>query len=158
MAELRIRDCEARDEESYVRLNLRFMDEVKQDNEYWSALATPTEEQLRGVFREALARPEAIRIFVAEYDGAVVAYANTFSFFSVWSMGPGLMVDDLFVDEPHRGAGIGRLLMGHVRAHAERNGYRRVQLQTEPGNTKAQALYRSLGFEPEDMKFFLLRL
>ncbi|GGN27661.1 ribosomal protein S18 acetylase RimI-like enzyme [Actinoplanes campanulatus] len=57
-------------------------------------------------------------------------------------------IRDLFVDPAQRRNGVARTLMEHAIAEARAAGALRVSLQTEPGNTAAQALYAELGFRP----------
>lgn len=52
----------------------------------------------------------------------------------------------LYVSEPARGSGLGRLLAQASIAEARRLGYRRMRLDTVPGMETAQALYTRLGF------------
>ncbi|MBO3738165.1 GNAT family N-acetyltransferase [Actinoplanes flavus] len=63
-------------------------------------------------------------------------------------LGQACSVRDLFVDPTQRRTGVARTLMAHAIAEARTAGALRVSLQTEPGNTAAQALYTELGFHP----------
>lgn len=51
---------------------------------------------------------------------------------------------DVFVDETHRGAGLGKGLVGYVKAHPELQGFRRMHLATRD----AHGLYAGFGFSP----------
>jgi ribosomal protein S18 acetylase RimI-like enzyme len=151
---LTIRAASAEDEVAWVRLNQDFMREVADANPAWGTLKVPSAEDLGRVFREALAAPESIRVFVARMDGEIRAYANTWTVYSVWSGGLALTVDDLYVDPARRGHGIGEALMKHLEAYALERGCRRMQLHAEATNDRAQALYRKLGMHGEGMVFF----
>ncbi|HWQ08127.1 MAG TPA: GNAT family N-acetyltransferase [Holophaga sp.] len=150
-----IRPCEPGDEPAFIRLNRQFIQEVRSDNPYWDTLALPPAEELGRVFREALACPEGIRIFVAEVDGAVVGYANTWTVYSIWAGGRTLILDDLYVDPPSRSLGIGRRMMAFLADHARAQGCRRMQLHAETTNARAHKLYRELGFQDEEVRFFV---
>ncbi len=54
---------------------------------------------------------------------------------------------DLYVAPEHRRQGVGRALLDVVVADARAAGAARISLQTEIGNDRAVALYRSAGFE-----------
>lgn len=153
-----IRECNAKDESAFVKLNLAFMQEVMAENPYWTALKMPTEEEMTIAFREALSMPDNILIFVAEVNGEVIGYANTWTVFSIWSGGKALTIDDLYVASPYRRSGIGEKIMEYLILYAEQKGYRRVQLHAELGNERAHNLYRKLGFSEEEMLFFLRRI
>ncbi|MDA0364997.1 MAG: GNAT family N-acetyltransferase, partial [Chloroflexi bacterium] len=50
-------------------------------------------------------------VLIAERGGEPVAFALFFHNYSTWEGRPGLYLEDLYVDEPARGAGVGRALM-----------------------------------------------
>ena len=97
-------------------------------------------------------------IFVAEdnpdqLSGFVQLYP---SFCSVSTI-PILILYDLYVDQNHRGEGIGRLLMNQARDFAKENGYKRLDLSTAKDNFIGQSLYKSLGYDlDEDFLHFSL--
>lgn len=51
---------------------------------------------------------------------------------------------DVFVDEAHRGAGVGKMLMAYLKAHPDLQGFRRMHLATRD----AHGLYAGFGFVP----------
>lgn len=153
--DITVRKCDSKDESAFVKLNLDFMREAMAENPYWTSLKAPTEQEFNDIFKEALSMPEHILIFVAEIDGKVVGYANTWTAYSIWSRGKALTIDDLYIALPYRRRGIGEKMVECLIEFAEKNGYRRVQLHAELNNDKAHSLYRKLGFDGEGMMFFM---
>lgn len=59
-----------------------------------------------------------------------------------------LYIDDLCVDEKHRGEHIGRQIYEYVRDHAKEAGYYNLTLNVWSCNPSAQRFYESLGLKP----------
>ena len=66
---------------------------------------------------------------------------------SVWTGTDDCVIEDVFVRERARGAGLGRVLVAAAIERARERGCARIQLDTGEGNAPAVALYRSFGFE-----------
>ncbi len=67
---------------------------------------------------------------------------------STWVEGDDCYLEDLFVDETLRGAGIGRALIDDLAALARARGWKRLYWHTGRDNARARALYDS--YVPED--------
>jgi GNAT superfamily N-acetyltransferase len=93
----------------------------------------------------ALSTPNLrMQAVVAEYLGQLIGCVTFTKDFAIWSGGPILRIDDVYVEEPYRGAGIGKALMGEVAAHAvEQNAS--VRWEIENDNHRAKRFYLSLG-------------
>lgn len=85
---------------------------------------------------------------VAEWDGSVRGYAYTVLEPRDWNAlrEPCAALHDLWVDEPARRSGAARALLEHVFAWCRERGSPRVVLHTAFANTRAQALFASVGF------------
>lgn len=153
-----IRKCEKRNEEEYIKLNLEFMEAVRSEHPYWNNLKFPTVEEMKGVFQEAITSPEKIQIFIAEKNNEVIGFANTWCVYSIWTQGQSLIIDDLYVAKEQRKQGIGMALMEFLIDYAKSNGFKRVELKAEKDNYIAHKLYKKLGFDDEEMVFFMKKL
>ncbi|MFT4229535.1 MAG: GNAT family N-acetyltransferase [Microbacterium sp.] len=74
-------------------------------------------------------------------DGCAIGLVHWIYHPATWSIGPYCYLEDLFVVPAARGAGAGRALIAHVRAHAEAAGASKVYWLTEATNSTARALY-----------------
>ncbi|MFD2417326.1 GNAT family N-acetyltransferase [Amycolatopsis pigmentata] len=85
-------------------------------------------------------------VLIAEPPGAaeVAGFAFCSWNFSTWEGRPGIWLDDLYVRPRHRRHGLGRELLGALRARTTG----RVEWDMQAGNTRAEAFYRDLGAEP----------
>jgi GNAT superfamily N-acetyltransferase len=96
---------------------------------------------------DAFADPPVYRLWVAEFDGSVVAYAATFVTYSTFLARPTLFLEDLFVHPDARRRGVARAVLARLRSEAEARGCGRFEWNVLDWNTDAQALYASVGAE-----------
>ncbi len=68
---------------------------------------------------------------------------------SIWTSSDDAWIEDVFVRESSRGAGLGRALMELAMARARERGCARIELDVDEANHAALALYRDLGFSAE---------
>ena len=94
-------------------------------------------------------RPAGHSVFVIEADGEAVGH--------LWLVErrdahePTLVVYDIDVDEPHRGRGYGKAAMVFAEDEARRRGLARIALRVGARNDVARNLYRSLGYEENEV-------
>ncbi len=108
------------------------------------------EQDLQGILAA-----EDSPIFIGLSDGAVVGYC-----FCQWRRYRGsgvltdrveLYIDDLCVDEGHRGRGAATALYRHVCAWAKDRGCEFITLNVWTGNDGAQAFYEKMGMTPRNV-------
>jgi GNAT superfamily N-acetyltransferase len=94
-----------------------------------------------GIPRATLAKACANSLVIGAYgeDGEMRAMAR-----AVTDRATFAWLCDVFVDEGARGQGLGKVLMGYVKAHPELQGLRRMHLATRD----AHGLYAQFGFGP----------
>jgi GNAT superfamily N-acetyltransferase len=109
------------------------------------SLVEMTEDELAtGLFGP---RPYA-EAMIAEDDGLPVAFALFFHTFSTFLARPGIYLEDLFVEESHRGKGIGRALLARLARLALERGCRRLEWAVLDWNKDAIGFYDRLGAKP----------
>ncbi|MEL6848166.1 MAG: GNAT family N-acetyltransferase, partial [Bacteroidota bacterium] len=88
-------------------------------------------------------------IFAAEKAeaGALAGFVQLYPSFSSVKMKRLWVLNDLFVSPDFRRQGVARLLMQAATEWARASEAAGLMLETEVSNTKAQALYESLGYE-----------
>ena len=104
-----------------------------------------------------LADPSRARIYVARDKGKAIAMAALHFTTSTAEGGKVAGLEDCVVHPDHRRKGVGEKLLGYVLEQARKEGLLRVMLLTDGDNTRAQALYRKLGFAPSSMLAMRLR-
>jgi len=107
---------------------------------------------------ERLARGESVVLFARALttgapEGAdAVGFAQLYPSFSSVSMGPIIVLNDLFVLPSWRRSTVARSLIDATVRHAERVGAIRIHLSTQTTNEPALRLYQSLDFS-RDLEF-----
>ncbi|HWU84948.1 MAG TPA: GNAT family N-acetyltransferase, partial [Rhodocyclaceae bacterium] len=101
-------------------------------------------------------RPGALTLLALKRDEhgeeSYVGLLNAFEGFSTFACQPLLNIHDVVVTESERGQGIGRQLMQAAEELARELGCCKLTLEVLQGNTKAQAVYRSLGYAGYELK------
>jgi GNAT superfamily N-acetyltransferase len=152
---MNIRLCHLDDEKNWIALNRDFMQfEIKEDSPWNDTEKTP-DHVFQNTFREALENPKLITLLIIEEDKNPIGFANLMTIFSVWSHGKALIVDDLFIKAEYQGRGYGKAVMEYIEKYANKNGYKRIQFQSEPTNPDARKFYEALGFAASDMYFYV---
>lgn len=84
---------------------------------------------------------EPMHAAIAWLDNKPVGIVHWIYHRSCWTVGDYCYLQDLFVEQPLRGAGVGRKLIEHVYAQAQAAGASRVHWLTQETNTDAMQLY-----------------
>lgn len=113
----------------------------------------------RSFLTERIEKEES-KIFVAcDSNDSCCGFTQLFRSFSSVSAKPLWILNDLYVDKAARKKGVGRLLMNKARDFAIDTASKGIQLETAKTNSKAQALYESLGYKKNTESFaYFLRL
>ena len=106
---------------------------------------SPSDESMLASVERIIVRDDAEYLLAGEEEPVGVAQVRYR--WSVWWEAEDCWLEDLFVHESARGAGLGRTLVEAVIERARARGCRRVDLDVNSENPAAQALYRSLGFD-----------
>jgi GNAT superfamily N-acetyltransferase len=106
--------------------------------------AEPDVERNRRFFSRFLDPSEVGLLLGAWVDQRLVGFATLYWFFSSTKAMDSVLMNDLFVREDVRGAGIGRALIQSAIDAARRRGAVHLEWYTSPDNLTAQRLYDSL--------------
>jgi len=98
------------------------------------------------LLRHGFSASPLYQALIAWQDGQPVGLALFFPEFSSWRGSPGVYVQDLFVAQPARCAGLGRSLMEAVFKAAGEWGAEYCKLSVYDDNDAAISFYESLGF------------
>ncbi|TMK86045.1 MAG: GNAT family N-acetyltransferase [Actinobacteria bacterium] len=109
--------------------------------------AEPDDARNLAFFRRFVAPSEDGILFGAWLDGRLVGFACTYWTFSSTHAAEAGLMNDLFVAEGTRGAGIGRALIEAAAAAARDKGMRHLEWFTAVDNLRAQRLYDSMEAE-----------
>ncbi len=108
---------------------------------------TATEENLRETLFGGRRYAEVV---IGYYRGEPVGFAIFFHNYSTFLGKPGVHLEDVFVDEEHRGKGFGKALLVHLARLAKERNCGRIEWAALNWNEPAINFYKSLGAEPMD--------
>jgi len=115
-------------------------------------------ERARAAFTDLLADQRLGQAWLIHAGSGPVGYVVLTLGYSMEYGGPDAFVDDLFIQEPYRGRGLGKLALAEVQAVCVARGVRALHLEVGRDNDRAQSLYRQAGFVSTDRELLTLRL
>lgn len=92
------------------------------------------------------ARPSAFSV-IAYVDGEPAGLINCFEGYSTFAARPLVNIHDVIVLPGHRGSGLVQAMLGRIEAIAIERGCCKLTLEVLSGNTTAQRVYASFGFD-----------
>jgi ribosomal protein S18 acetylase RimI-like enzyme len=111
----------------------------------------PGDVALAGDYLHARMERGESTVLVAEADGQLLGFCQLYPTWCSVAAARVFVLYDLFVDEGVRRSGVGRALMEAAQAFGRAAGAVRLDLSTAHANTRAQALYESLGWQRDDL-------
>jgi GNAT superfamily N-acetyltransferase len=134
-----VRLAQPRDAEAVARLMAAFRDHI--------GLTAPSDDEVRAGVERLLADPDTEFLLAAAADDAPPAGVAQLRFrYGIWRAGGDCLLEDLFVDDAARGAGLGHALVEATLARARVRACRRVELDVNEANQAALRLYGGFGF------------
>jgi len=110
----------------------------------------PSDIAAARAFLEARIAAGQSAVFLALQDGAVVGFTQLYPSFSSVSLAPIHVLNDLYVQDSARRAGVAKALLVAAIEYARIEGSVRLALSTARANTAAQALYEHYGWTRDD--------
>ena len=98
-------------------------------------------------YRRCVRKPD-IGALLAEDAGCVVGFALFFHNYSTFLGKPGIYLEDLFVDEEHRGKGFGKALLGRLARLTRERNCGRLEWAVLNWNEPSINFYKALGAAP----------
>lgn len=135
-----IRELKKEDYEIYMQMTEEFYDS--------EAVLHPVPESYRKAGWDELMRSDAyLKCFIIEReDNLVVGYALISYTFSPEAGGKAVWLEELFIREKYRCQGYGKEFFKYAEKEIEPN-VKRMRLEIEPDNDRAEKLYKSMGFK-----------
>ena len=116
--------------------------------DWWGSSNPPDDDMLASV-RHIMVGTDGEYLLAAGDDGEPAGVAQVRYRWSVWKTAPDCWLEDLYVREGARRAGLGKALVDAVIERATERGCRRIELDVNEDNAAALALYESCGFTLE---------
>jgi len=111
-------------------------------------------EQIEESLRK-MADNDAYQVLLAEDEGQVVGLLSLSSRQTLFHAAPSALIDELVVEQGHRGRGVGQQLMAEAIERCRAAGCCEIEVSTERSNEIAQEFYRRHGFSHEAVLFEL---
>jgi ribosomal protein S18 acetylase RimI-like enzyme len=130
--------AEPHEAEAVARLLVGFRD--------WYGRSEPPADTFREGVEQLIVRPDTEYVLAAAGDGEPGGVCQLRYRYGVWMAREDCWLEDLFVREDDRRAGLGEALITHAVERARERGCGRIELDVSESNRAAWALYERMGF------------
>jgi ribosomal protein S18 acetylase RimI-like enzyme len=131
--------AESHETETVARLLIAFRD--------WAGSASPDDASFHASVGRLIDSPDTeFLLGAADRDAEAAGVCQLRYRFSVWTAAEDCWLEDLYVEDSMRSAGLGRAIVNEACEHARRRGCRRIELDVNEQNRRAIALYEGAGF------------
>ncbi|MCC3570359.1 MAG: GNAT family N-acetyltransferase [Microcoleus sp. PH2017_29_MFU_D_A] len=135
--DVRIREAELAD----LELILTFIAQKSEFDGAKNLLAATADKLQQALFCQS----PLVRVLLAEVAGTAVGFAMFYATYSSLLTQPCLWLDDLFVQAPMRGMGVGTALLKHLAQIAESTNCGRIEWTVNAKNSAGVAFYEKQG-------------
>lgn len=90
--------------------------------------------------------------YIIEKNKQPVGYAIISKTYSHEAGGMVFWLEELYIVPEHRSCGIGKEFFDYMETKLCKNSCARIRLEISPSNSRAESLYKSLGFKPLEYK------
>lgn len=135
--DIKIRKAELAD----LELILSFIAQKSEFDGSKTLLAATADRLQQALFSQ----PTLVRVVLAEVAGTAVGFAMFYATYSSLLTQPCLWLDDLFVQAPLRGMGVGTALLKHLAQIAESTNCGRIEWTVNAKNAAGVAFYEKQG-------------
>jgi len=108
------------------------------------------EQSARSALQQILSDDSFGRVWLIQTNRTPIGYVVLTLGFSLEFHGRDAFVDEIYITPQYQGRGIGRKALGFVEEACRSLGVQALHLEVGRGNTNAQAVYRTLGFEDRE--------
>lgn len=115
---------------------------------------SPDPDACRQFLQQRMEQRDARQLVAESREGFLLGFVQLYPLWSSVRMKPLWLLNDLFVAETSRCAGVGSALLEAAKELARQTGACGLSLETSPDNLKAKALYERSGFELETHHFY----
>ena len=118
-----------------------------------------TAEDARKIWKDEIEGNKKIKYFGAVENGKVISTCYCLIIPNLTRLGSSIaFVENVVTDSEYRGQGLGRKVMGKAIEFARENNCYKVILQSGSWRKEAHQFYKSLGFDGESKKAFIMKL
>lgn len=112
----------------------------------WWGKSTPTDREFEASVERVTAAGDGEYLLAFDGGGEAVGVCQLRYRWGIWTSAPDCWLEDLYVREAARGAGLGRALVDASVERARERGCRRIELDVNEDNAAAIGLYTACGF------------